>query len=41
MGIGYAAEQPELAVNRDVQGLLGQCAMATAAILGTLATLNL
>ena len=26
---------------KDVQGLLGQCALATAAILGTLATLNL
>ena len=29
------------AINREVQGLLGQCALATVAILGTLATLNL
>jgi hypothetical protein len=33
-------KQPKLA-DCDVQGLLGQCALATVAILGTLATLNL
>jgi hypothetical protein len=33
--------KPELGIDGDIQGLLGQCALATVAILGTLAMLNL
>jgi hypothetical protein len=34
-------DSPDLLSNRNVQGLLGQCALAIVAILGTLAMLNL